>query len=190
MRRLSRIAFALIGLALASEAQAGLLPVTVNVAPEGGLYRWTYALTLPTETMLRAGDYFTIYDFAGYRPDSAISPSLWSFSSATSGPTPAGLRPHDDPALPNLTWTYNGPRIAGEVGNLGPFSALSTYRASADGPFTARTHRTSDGDRDANLTTTTVPVPTAGPQVPEPGTLLLAALGLPFVGLVRRWRKK
>ena len=189
MRRSLSVVFVLFGMSLATEAQAGLLHVTVNVAPEDGLHRWTYALTLPTETMLKAGDYFTIYDFAGYQTGSAVSPSIWSFSTATTGPVPPGTLPSDNPALPNLTWTYTGPTITTGASDLGPFSALSTYEASTDGPFTARTHRTSDGLPDANITTTTVPVP-VGPQVPEPGTLLLAAFGLPLVGFARRWWKK
>ena len=47
-------------------ARAGLIPVQVSVLPEGGMYRFTYAIVLPTDSVLRPGDYFTIYDFDGY----------------------------------------------------------------------------------------------------------------------------
>jgi len=185
MRRLLISISILSGVFLATEARAGLLPVSVTTAPEGDFYRWTYSLTLPTETMLRSGDYFTIYDFAGYRPGSMTAPANWTGTSAERGPVPPGLLPSDT-NLPNLTWTYTGPTITAGAADLGTFSALSPYQVSTEGPFTARTHRTSDGLPDANITTTTVPVP----QVPEPSTLLLAGLGLPALGFARRWWKR
>ncbi len=46
--------------------QAGLVPVQVSILPEGGMYRFTYAIVLPTDAVLRPGDYFTIYDFDGF----------------------------------------------------------------------------------------------------------------------------
>ena len=51
-------------------ATAGLLPVSVTVQPEAGNFRWTYSVVLPTDMKLQAGNYFTIYDFAGYKAGS------------------------------------------------------------------------------------------------------------------------
>lgn len=175
-------------LGLISQASAGLLPVSVTVTPESGNYRWTYAIVLPTDMQLQSGNYFTIYDFHGLIPGSDSAPAGWTFSKTNVGPTPDRLNPSDDPATVNLTWTYNGPTLAsGQVG-LGNFWAYSTFGMLHQDYFTAETYRTSDGLFDRNLTTTSTPFPQAGPTVPEPGTLLMAGLGLPLVGLIG-WRK-
>lgn len=179
----------LASLAMASNASAGLLPVNVSILPDGGNFRWTYNIVLPTDSQLRNGDYFTIYDFGGLVPGSASSLKDWTFTESNLGPVPPGVVPTDDPNVPNLTWTYNGPTIpSGQIG-LGNFWALSQYQDSTTSSFTARTHRTSDGEIDTNITDTLVPVPTGPTQAPEPTTLVLAGLGLPLVGLVRRIRR-
>ncbi len=177
------------------QAQAGLVPVQVSVTPEAGMYRFTYAVVLPTNSVLRPGDYFTIYNFDGYVPGSAVSDgsvysSNWSFTTSGTGQTPAGVTPDDNPTIPNLTWTYNGPTI--NIGpdpsstGLGNFWALSLYPDTTQSWFTASTGSAS-GATDNNITPTTVPVPTAPPPgVPEPATLLLAGLGLPLAALFRR----
>ena len=184
-----RILVALAGLTstlFGGSASAGLLPTTVTVTPDAGLYRWTYAIVLPTDSQIRAGDYFTIYDFGGFE-GSVSQPDHWVFTTALSGPIPIGVDPNDNPLISNLTWTYNGPTIpTGQLG-LGNFWALSEFDTSSNSAFTARTHRTSDGVIDTNITETTVPVPTAPPSLPEPGTIVLAALGLPFLGLARHF---
>src|SRR5262245_56574393 len=155
-------AVVVIGLA-AGQGRAGLLPVTVTITPEAGNYRFTYAIVLPTDSQLQAGDYFTIYDFAGFVASSNAQPDGWAFSTANSGPTPAFLTPDDDPNVPNLTFTYGGSTMDGTKAGLGNFWAVSQYGTTADSHFTALTHRTSDGKFDSNITPTTVPVPVAPP---------------------------
>ena len=176
----------LAGLLCATTASAGLLPVNVSVNKEGDTYRWTYAIVLPTDSQLRSGDYFTIYDFGGYVPDSTVAPADWTVQAAKLGPVTPGLNPQDDPTITNLTFLYGGPTINSGQTGLGNFWALSEYSLGTDSFFTARTHRTSDGRIDANITETTVPVPTAPPGVPEPATLALAGIGLPLVAALRR----
>ncbi len=57
MTRLSQLAPVLaLGAALAgplTDARAGLLPTSVTVTPEGGKFRWTYAIVLPTDGHFR-----------------------------------------------------------------------------------------------------------------------------------------
>ena len=184
----------LAALGLAQSASAGLLPVSVTITPEAGNFRWTYAIVLPTDMKLQAGNYFTIYDFNGYKAGGESSPDGWTFSAVKSGPIPDRLKPNDDPAIINLTWKYNGPTIpSGQIG-LGNFWAVSEFGEAKDDFFTARTNRTSDGLTDSNITDTQTPKPTGTPidpnLVPEPTTLALAGLGLPLVALFRRRNRK
>jgi hypothetical protein len=185
--RILLTALALFGFAgVAEKAEAGLLPVGVTPLPESGNFRWTYAIVLPTDVSIKSGDYFTIYDFAGYLPGGESAPANWAFSSSNSGLTPAGVLPNDDPSLPNLTWKYTGPTQTGQVG-LGNFWAVSQYGTGTEDSFTALSHNAAYGIPDSNVTTTTVPVMVpVPPGVPEPGTLALAGLGLPLVALFRR----
>lgn len=186
------LAIGLMGGTTLPTAQAGLLPVSLlPVAQLDGNFRWTYQIVLPTDTMLKNGDFFTIYDFAGFVPNSNGQPSSnWQFSSANLGLTPPGLAPVDNTSIPNLTWQYTG--VATPIGQLGlgNFWAASQYSAATTSNFTARTTKVLDGRKDSNITTTTVPVPTAIPVVPEPATLAMAGLGLPLVGMVRMIRRR
>jgi len=156
------------------------------------MYRYTYAILLPTNAVLRPGDYFTIYNFDGFVPGSAVVDGTpyaanWSFATSNVGPTPAGVLPTDNPLIPNLNWTYNGAQLGLDSSlGLGNFWAMSLYPTTTDSWFTAQTGTVS-GATDNNITPTTVPVPTAPPPgVPEPATLVLAGLGLPLLALVRK----
>jgi hypothetical protein len=193
MRRWITAAVALAAITAPTPARAGLVPVAVSIIPEAGMHRYTYAIVLPTDAVLRPGDYFTIYDFDGFVPGSNMADGSpysanWSFTAANLGPTPAGVTPADNPALTNLSWEYTGPEINIDASvGLGNFWALSVYPTTTDSWFTASTGTTT-GQTDSNITPTTVPVPTAAPTpgVPEPTTLLLAGLGLPVVAVFRR----
>ncbi len=203
MKRILGLAAGLLLAAFGGQrAAAGLLPVNVTVTPEAGNFRWTYAIVLPTDMKLQSGNFFTVYDFNGYVPNSAEAPAGWALSVSKMGPTPDRLNPQDDAGIDNLTWKYSGPTIeSGQIG-LGNFWALSKLSNAGDSFLTAGTLRTSDGKSDNNITSTVVPVgatdvppvdvpPTPTPPgVPEPTTLLMAGLGLPLVGLARRLRRK
>jgi hypothetical protein len=176
-------------------ARAGLIPVQVSVTPEGGNYQYTYAIVLPTGSILQSGDYFTIYNFDGMVPGTAMSSgsitsSDWTFSTSSAGPTPPGVLPTVNPNIPNISWTYSGPDVQGSESGIGNFSAVSIYPYTTQSWFAAITGTVS-GVADANITPTNVPVPTAPPPgVPEPATLALAAFGFPFFGLARWLRRR
>jgi|GEM_PF-397520 len=188
-----RTGWVVLALFMAPPAQGGLLPVRVSVLPDSGYYRFTYAIVLPSDALLRPGDYFTIYDFDGLVPGSdrvggTPYASYWSFSSAGAGPVPPGVLPPEDPGIPNLTWTYHGPILGASQTGLGNFWALSIYPDTKDSWFAARTGVV-NGRNDQNITPTTVPTPKAPPPpppVPEPAAWVLAALGLPLLSLWRR----
>lgn len=171
-------------------ANAGLLPVAVSVVPDGDHYRYTYGVVLTSDSTLHTGDYFTVYDFAGYIEGSAASPDGFSAGTARSGATPNHIFPVDDPTLPNLTWTYNGPEIAvGQLG-LGNFSAISEYGSTTTGFFVSLTHRQVDGRPEGNVTDTDIPIPMGPPcDTPEPTTLVLSALALSCAGGFRWFRR-
>lgn len=195
MKPFSRLLLPLAALAaLATPVRAGLVPVLLVVTPESGGYRWTYSVNVTSNVQVNPGDYFTVYNFAGLVPDTLQAPTDWAAAAINLGPTPQGILPTDDPALPNLNFTYTGATPLSGPLPLGAFSAESLYLNTTDSAFASQTHRTIDGRVEGNLTPTEVPVPAppgggpppgGPPETPEPATLALAAAGLTAVAARR-----
>jgi hypothetical protein len=184
-------------LVVSGTASAGIIPISVTVTPEAGNFRWTYAIQLPTDMKLQAGDYFTIYDFGGYVDGSlfanpAADTGAWTMTTAKVA-VPIGLNPNNDETIPDLTFKYTGPAVlVGGLG-LGNFGASSTVGTSTATDFTAQNRQFSTNELDRNIVDTIAPgVPPIDPPsgVPEPTTLALAGIGLPLLAAARRFRNK
>jgi hypothetical protein len=204
IRKLLPVLAVLGGIALAAgPARAGIVlapgPNNPTITPVSGGFKWSYNVQVPGALNVQPGDSFTIIDFAGFKTGTAFAPtSDWTFSSSMTGPAdPHGiLTPPDNPALPNLTWTYHGAAISGggsgvQVTLFG-FGAVSTGGTPQEGLLVSFIHRDSDGKFVVDGTPATVPVPDKGGphDSPEPATLVMFGLGLPFVGLAGLLRRR
>lgn len=171
----------------------GLQVTLAAVTPSGSSTTLRYQASVSGADRIDPRDYFRITDLPGFVPGSVAAPPGWSVTTEpTSRPEPgAASRRGDDPAVPNLVFTYDGPfPILGPVLVKG-FSARSTTgspRATRDfvglstratGPG-AGTKVASGGD---------VGKPGA---VPEPASLFSSCLGVIILGVVyaQRHRRK
>jgi hypothetical protein len=185
---------------------AGTGPVHADIVPQiapsdvtlqgDGNYEWDYHGELNPAQMVTPGDFFTIYDFAGFVPGTNMQPADWSFSSSNSGITPTGLLPlinipggiPDNPSIPNLTWTYTGSSTIPGPADLGIFSAESTFGDNTISAFAAEATQQwgfTEGSKVDNFGWTATPAPVT----PEPCTLALLGFGAAPLALRRRSRK-
>jgi hypothetical protein len=201
---------------LGTSAQAGLLPLSATVVPDGDNYRYTYGVMLTSNSTLVNGDTFVIYDFNGFKPGTNEQPAGFEFQTMNTGGNQGRTLPTDNADMPNLVWRYTGDTpLIGQIG-LGNFSGISTLpESAARTDFVSRTHvEDPNGDvrEEDNITLTLAPRgndipnppnppgppadPGPGdqppPSVPEPSTLILLAAGLPLLGGARflRGRRK
>src|SRR5262245_61547112 len=91
-----------------TQAPAGLLPNLRSVTQVDGNFKYNYDVDVGPKSQVNPGDFFTIYDFAGYIPSSTSGPAGWSFSYQLNGKDPPQTTPINNPEIGNLTWTYTG----------------------------------------------------------------------------------
>lgn len=183
---------------LASVAQAGVLPISETVTLVGGKFNHTYSVIVTNDTVLQPGDFFTVYDFGGMIADTNLQPANFTFS--TSLATGAA---NDDPAMPNLTWTYSGSTALQGTGELMQFTVASTSSGSGAWEFASKSHLKDGSVVFNNFAETILPPESPGggteepneepetpPGVPEPTTLALMAAGVPLAMFMRRRKDK
>jgi hypothetical protein len=192
--------------AFGASAHAGLLPLSATVTPDGDSFRYTYGVMLTSNSTLQNGDQFVIYDFNGLVAHSNSQPGGFSFTTMNTGGNLGRTVPNDNPAMPNLVWTYTGDTpLVGQIG-LGNFTALSTLpESNVSTDFVSRTHvedPSGDVRAEDNITATKAPSgtdiqpppidpvdpPVSG--VPEPSSLILLAAGAPLLLGARYLRGK
>jgi hypothetical protein len=171
----------LAGLVPAGVARAGIIPDLQAGSPTtvgANNFRFTYDAGLGPDARVDDGDYFVIYDFAGYN-GAHTEPAGWDFTVQNAGPYPFGTLPLDDPGVPNLVWTWT--RESNFLEDLGDFSANSTFGAIAVDTFTSLTTRSTG----PNIGTDISNVGFVNVPVPEPTAVSVLAVGA-MVALRRR----
>jgi len=172
------------------EARAAFTVTLVSTAPSGPNTQFNFSAAIAPEDTLTAGDFFRIYDFAGYVAGSITAPAGWTGSTALVNPTPPPdviLGHGDDPALTNLIYTYNGAPVAGPL-TIAGFSAVSTLNnLIVTKDFVGRVTKGTGA-------TAGSPVDSVGdirvPGVPEPTSLVSGSIGVILFGVVYACRHR
>jgi hypothetical protein len=186
-------------MSFAGAAQASVIPVLDSVTADGSDFLYSYDGQLAPDQGIIAGDQLVILDFAGYVPGSVHS-SLADFTASVSYTLPAGmlLDPGftDNPAIPDLVFTYTGPAFdtsggpfPSQVDFMG-LSAESTNSQQATGSFSAvavKNDGVQTGTTTYNVGEVSIPDP---PGVPEPSIWAMLLTGFFGVGYMMRGKRK
>lgn len=178
--RFAIVAAALAGAALS--ARADIIPTFTSDPAVGSNFKWNYSTSVTLDQRVDPGDFFTIYDFKGLVPGTNTQPTGWTFSSSLLGTTPGRVAVNDDPNVPNLTWTYNGPSQTGPM-DLGTFSALSKFNLLSKDDFAAQATRSTGpntGSKIDNVGTVSVPVPEMSALLPIVAVCSVGAMSVLF----------
>jgi hypothetical protein len=153
-------------------------------SPAGSNFSWNYSANVTVDQTVQPGDFFTIYDFGNFVTGSNNQPVGWTFSSALSGKNPALVTVTDNPAILNLTWTYNGAAPINGSSPLGIFSVVTDTNQLRTSDFAAEATRNSGpnaGTKVDNIGTISVPVPEISTVLPVV-SVCCAAVVLAMIG--------
>src|SRR5260370_27567197 len=110
MKHLLLAACAVAAICAATAAQASIIPVLMNITPDGGNFTFNYVGTLAADQGVTKGSELVIFDFNGYVACSIFAPTpniTTSIQITSPLPLPPGF--DDNPLVPNLVFTWNGP---------------------------------------------------------------------------------
>jgi hypothetical protein len=140
-------------LVIAASAASAMQPSVEQIEKNGdGTYTYHFKIRLDDGITVESGatapnpDFFTIFNFDGFVPDSSKSPAGWTFSTSTNGVTPlrggkALVNPEDIEGIPNLTWSRTGPTLKGPLEITG-FSARTKTAGTMVGEYGSQVTRT------------------------------------------------
>jgi hypothetical protein len=194
--RIGLVLAAVLVLMNAGQARADIILNLASVMPMGSDFQYSYSVQLTDNTGLHAAggsdntsNFFTLFDVQGLVSGSVSVGGALAGSSTTSvqnsGLIPAGTAPlpPDNPNLPNITvvWTgsdVNGPFAMGTLTFLSANGLGSALLAFAGASQKLESFPNLVGN---NIGQVAGPGPSVSP-IPEPGTLMLLAMGLPVLG--------
>ena len=200
LSRIELVLVAVLFLLMSAPAQGDIILTLIQSIPVGSAFEYTYSVQLTEGTALRAGgggintaNFFTLYDIPGLITGSETYAGVLATNSSHTeqhmGITPLTENPFpaETGSLMNVTTFWTGPDVSGGL-DLGTFSFLSTDPlGSGMLAFTSASQNLQDISHIAN-NSGGVPGPSASPT-PEPGTLILVAIGLSVVGGFYYWRR-
>jgi hypothetical protein len=189
-------------------ARADIILTLVGATPMGSDFQYTYAVSLTSNSQLNAAgggqntgfspsnNFFTLYDIPGLVAGSETYGGALGVAGNTAhteqltGATPKTESPipPDSATVTNITTYWTGPNVTASQSapfDMGTFSFLSTNPLGTVSnllAFTGASQKLEDVNLLANNTGQVAgPSPSVGP-VPEPGTLMLLAVGVPLIG--------
>ncbi|HZT43806.1 MAG TPA: hypothetical protein VFA07_16685 [Chthonomonadaceae bacterium] len=174
----------------AGHSHADIIVKDPTTTTNGSAFVWSYDVTLTNDELVKKGNFFTIYDFAGFVSGTNFQPANWVFSSAMTGKTPSRVTPTDNPHLPNLTWTYTGTvKLGPGPIDLGFFGAESTQSHAKVGTFATEAIKYAPGKPGNGKPVDNIGSVGVPSVIPEASSLLLLLPGLaPLALLLRKHR--